>query len=86
MVWRETAVAFESRWWRLAGAWVRILLIRHARGMVLTALAGVPDHSLDRAGTSRQALYRDMVAYFHCLELEATLRRVSPAGKVRAAE
>jgi hypothetical protein len=86
MLGRDVSTAFEGRWWHLVRAWARILLIRHARGMVLTALAGAPDRSLDRAGTSRQALYRDIVAYFHCLELEATLRRVSPAGKARAAE
>ena len=42
----------------------------YARHMVLSAIDGIPDHDLERGGTSREALRRDVIAYFRELQMD----------------
>ena len=49
---------------------LRSLLNDYACGMVLAAIDGIPDHDLERGGTSREALRRDVLAYFRELRMD----------------
>lgn len=62
------------RAWRLPlpiGDVLRILVNRHACRMVLAAIEDVPDHDLERGGTTREALRGDVLAYFRELQMDA---------------
>jgi hypothetical protein len=52
------------------GGVLRVLVNAYACRMVLAAIDGIPDHDLERGGTSRQALRRDVIAYFRELQMD----------------
>jgi hypothetical protein len=64
----------KGRAWRVPisfGNALRVLLNNYARHMVLAAIDGIPDHDLERGGTTRQALRRDVMAYFSRTAMES---------------
>jgi hypothetical protein len=53
------------------GRMLRSLLNDYACGRILAAIDGIPDHDLERGGTSREVLRRDVLAYFRELQVDA---------------
>jgi len=53
---------------------MRVLFNNYARHKVLSAIDGIPEQTLERGGTSRQALRRDMLAYFREAHMDADSR------------
>ena len=53
------------------GGVLRTLVNAYARRMILAALDGIADHDLERGGTTREALRRDVIAYFRELQMDA---------------